>query len=227
MGAADIERPSSPAMAGTGVSGMRDRTRIRMWAAVAAMAWVALPAPASATDSYLYCKGYSQGCNVITPIIVDSPSVGQQWDAYLKSGGFSGGGCRSSFKERDVVAQMRDDLMQPPLSFQPIQWTPRPFQQTSNQTVAIPNPVLLPIAIEQYTESGKQFIRYHFDVTNKTSYPAELFRASPDLPPAERISARPGLGSNSSTRLRSAFTVIARQAHPGIFVRYRSRGRRG
>lgn len=53
MGAADIERPASPAMAGTGVSGMRDRTRIRMWAAVAAMAWLTLPAPASATDSYL------------------------------------------------------------------------------------------------------------------------------------------------------------------------------
>jgi len=36
---------------------------------------------------------------------------------------------------------------------------------------------------EPYEASGKQFIRYRFDVLNKDAYPADLFAAAPALPP--------------------------------------------
>jgi hypothetical protein len=48
---------------------------------------------------------------------------------------------------------------------------------------APPNPQLTLTAIEAYTAQGKEFIRYRFDVTNKDAYPAEMFAASPNLPP--------------------------------------------
>jgi hypothetical protein len=36
---------------------------------------------------------------------------------------------------------------------------------------------------EFYTTGGKNFVRYRYDVFNKTDYPAELFAAAPALPP--------------------------------------------
>jgi len=47
----------------------------------------------------------------------------------------------------------------------------------------LPNPVLYLTSTESYTAGGKNFIRYSYDVLNKTSYPAEMFAAAPALPP--------------------------------------------
>ena len=47
----------------------------------------------------------------------------------------------------------------------------------------LPNPVLYLTGQEFFTQSGKQFIRYKYDVLNKDSYPADLFAAAPALPP--------------------------------------------
>ena len=47
----------------------------------------------------------------------------------------------------------------------------------------LPNPVLYLTGQEFYQASGKQFIRYHYDVLNKADYPADFFAASPNLPP--------------------------------------------
>lgn len=51
------------------------------------------------------------------------------------------------------------------------------------QTASIPRPELQLKALERYTASGQEWVRYTYDVTNKSAYPAELFVASPDLPP--------------------------------------------
>ncbi|HYX28016.1 MAG TPA: hypothetical protein VE863_05575 [Pyrinomonadaceae bacterium] len=47
----------------------------------------------------------------------------------------------------------------------------------------LPNPVLYFMGTEAYQLSGKTFIRYRYDVFNKTDYPADLFAAAPNLPP--------------------------------------------
>lgn len=47
----------------------------------------------------------------------------------------------------------------------------------------LPNPVLYLTSTESYSAGGKNFIRYRFDVLNKTDYPAEMFAAAPSLPP--------------------------------------------
>ena len=48
---------------------------------------------------------------------------------------------------------------------------------------ALPNPVLYLLGQEYYTTGGKNYVRYRFDVLNKTDYPDELFAKSPALPP--------------------------------------------
>ena len=48
---------------------------------------------------------------------------------------------------------------------------------------ALPNPVLYLMNTEVVQQGGKTFIRYHYDVLNKSSYPADLFAAAPELPP--------------------------------------------
>jgi hypothetical protein len=48
---------------------------------------------------------------------------------------------------------------------------------------AIPNPVLYMIGTEFFQQGGKQFIRYQYDVFNKSAYPADMFAAAPALPP--------------------------------------------
>ena len=47
----------------------------------------------------------------------------------------------------------------------------------------LPNPVLYLTGTEFYQSSGKQFIRYRYDVLNKSDYPADFFAAAPALPP--------------------------------------------
>lgn len=45
------------------------------------------------------------------------------------------------------------------------------------------NPIVYLISTEMFQTGGKQFIRYNYDVFNKTEYPADMFAASPKLPP--------------------------------------------
>ena len=47
----------------------------------------------------------------------------------------------------------------------------------------LPNPVLYLLNQEYYTSSGKNYVRYRFDVANKDVYPNDLFAKAPDLPP--------------------------------------------
>ena len=47
----------------------------------------------------------------------------------------------------------------------------------------LPNPVLYLTGTEAFSQGGKQFIRYQYDVLNKADYPADLFTAAPALPP--------------------------------------------
>jgi hypothetical protein len=47
----------------------------------------------------------------------------------------------------------------------------------------IPNPILYLTGTEAYQAGGKQYIRYKYDVFNKTDYPAAMFAAAPNLPP--------------------------------------------
>jgi hypothetical protein len=56
-------------------------------------------------------------------------------------------------------------------------------QISSAQTTPLPNPVLYFVGAEPLNIGGKQMVRYHFDVSNKDSYPANLFAAAPKLPP--------------------------------------------
>jgi hypothetical protein len=55
--------------------------------------------------------------------------------------------------------------------------------QSVTSAPILPNPVLYLTGTELFTQGGKQFIRYHYDVDNKDSYPADLFAAAPALPP--------------------------------------------
>ena len=54
-----------------------------------------------------------------------------------------------------------------------------------------PNPILYLTNTEFYTVNGQNFIRYRYDVLNKDQYPADMFAASPALPPC-------GTNTNSS-----------------------------
>jgi hypothetical protein len=53
--------------------------------------------------------------------------------------------------------------------------------RTSN--APLPNPVLYMTHSEYVTINGKGFVRYHYDIDNKSAYPADLFAAAPALPP--------------------------------------------
>jgi hypothetical protein len=46
-----------------------------------------------------------------------------------------------------------------------------------------PNPILYMTGMEFYTANGKNWIRYKYDVFNKSEYPAEMFAAAPNLAP--------------------------------------------
>jgi hypothetical protein len=46
-----------------------------------------------------------------------------------------------------------------------------------------PKPVLFLLRTEAYSANGKNWIRYRYDVANKSDYPADMFAAAPNLPP--------------------------------------------
>jgi hypothetical protein len=48
---------------------------------------------------------------------------------------------------------------------------------------ALPNPVLYFTIVEPFNSGGKSMLRYKYNVFNNEAYPAELFAASPALPP--------------------------------------------
>jgi hypothetical protein len=48
---------------------------------------------------------------------------------------------------------------------------------------AVPNPVVIFTGAEYVSVNGVSQTRYHFDVTNKEAYPADMFAAAPSLPP--------------------------------------------
>ena len=48
---------------------------------------------------------------------------------------------------------------------------------------ALPNPILYFMGAEYLTIKGVNMVRYKFDVLNKADYPADMFAASPNLPP--------------------------------------------
>jgi hypothetical protein len=47
----------------------------------------------------------------------------------------------------------------------------------------LPNPVLYLMTTQPFTQGGKNFMRYVFDVDNRDAYPAEMFAPAPALPP--------------------------------------------
>ena len=47
----------------------------------------------------------------------------------------------------------------------------------------VPNPILVLTGQEAYQAGGKSWIRYNYTVFNSADYPAEMFAASPNLPP--------------------------------------------
>jgi len=59
--------------------------------------------------------------------------------------------------------------------------TPAVAGTPANQ--APPKPVLYLLRTEAFSTGGKNFIRYRYDVANKSEYPAEMFAAAPALPP--------------------------------------------
>jgi len=54
---------------------------------------------------------------------------------------------------------------------------------TARARLVLPNPVLVFTGSEPFATAGKSFIRYHYDVFNRESYPADMFAPSPQLPP--------------------------------------------
>jgi hypothetical protein len=62
---------------------------------------------------------------------------------------------------------------------------------TPNTAPVLPNPVLYLTGTEPFSQGGKDWIRYSYDVLNKADYPDALFAASPALPPC-------GTNTNSS-----------------------------
>jgi len=46
-----------------------------------------------------------------------------------------------------------------------------------------PNPILHLTGTEVYSIGGQEFVRYRYGVLNADDYPADLFAASPSLPP--------------------------------------------
>lgn len=47
----------------------------------------------------------------------------------------------------------------------------------------LPNPVLYLTGLEYYSTSAGSFVRYRYDIANKSAYPAAMFAAAPGLPP--------------------------------------------
>ncbi|HEY0546859.1 MAG TPA: hypothetical protein VGC91_15875 [Pyrinomonadaceae bacterium] len=54
---------------------------------------------------------------------------------------------------------------------------------TAPQPPPLPNPVLILVGVEPYQTGGKHWMRYKYEVMNRTDYPNDMFAASPLLPP--------------------------------------------
>lgn len=52
----------------------------------------------------------------------------------------------------------------------------------TSQTTRLPNPVIYLTGLEYFTQGGKNYVRYNYDVFNKEAYPAALFAPAPALP---------------------------------------------
>jgi len=78
----------------------------------------------------------------------------------------------------------------------------------------VPNPVLYLTGNEMFETGGKKFIRYRYDVLNKSDYPPEMFAASPNLPPCGK--------NTKASRTWVDFILKAESASTG-FVRSASR----
>ena len=70
----------------------------------------------------------------------------------------------------------------------------------------IPNPILYFVGTENFPQSGKTFIRYKYDVFNKSDYPAAMFAPAPDLPPC-------GKNTNSSRTWIDIFDSNGKRLH--------------
>src|SRR5688572_22616342 len=57
--------------------------------------------------------------------------------------------------------------------------------------VGPPNPILYVTSMEAYSAGGKNWIRYRYDVLNKSAYPSVMFAPAPSRPPC-------GLNPNAS-----------------------------
>ena len=47
----------------------------------------------------------------------------------------------------------------------------------------LPNPVLAFLGQEFFTQNGKSYVRYRFEVDNRANFPSAMFVAAPGLPP--------------------------------------------
>jgi hypothetical protein len=72
----------------------------------------------------------------------------------------------------------------------PAEVLPSPHEQAAMASTPViqanlppPKPVLFLLRTEAYTANGKNWIRYRYDVFNKSDYPADMFAAAPSLPP--------------------------------------------
>jgi hypothetical protein len=63
--------------------------------------------------------------------------------------------------------------------------------QSMHADTGSPDPVLYLKGLDYYSTGSGNFVRYEYDVLNKSSYPADLFQAAPALPPC-------GLNNNAS-----------------------------
>lgn len=76
-----------------------------------------------------------------------------------------------------VLTPTPAEVLPSPSEQGPAPATPPPANQPP------PKPVLYLLRTEAYTAGGKNWIRYRYDVANKTEYPADMFAAAPSLPP--------------------------------------------
>jgi hypothetical protein len=89
----------------------------------------------------------------------------------------------------------------------PLEATPTPFP--SPPTSPSPVPMLYLKGQEHYTANGHNFVRYTYDVLNRTDYPAALFAPAPNLPPCGANTIPLALGWTSSINLESVSTDFA------------------
>ena len=70
----------------------------------------------------------------------------------------------------------------------------------------LPNPVLYLTATEFFSQGGKEYIRYKYDVLNKDAYPDAMFAPAPALPPC-------GKNTNSSRTWVDIFDMSGKRLY--------------